>query len=73
MSGEDFFNRLFSSMCFGSMFSVWLLVTVVISLKRGWLFALSSVVGYIAVLFAVELAAWLAMVLESKLNNHDRS
>ncbi len=54
--GEEFFSRLFSSMCFGSIFSVWMIVTIVISFRRGWLFALSSVLVYVACLLAVAVA-----------------
>lgn len=61
----ELFERLFSSLCLGNIFGVWLICTVVISIERGWRFAVASIGAYIVVLVLVVFAVWLFSLIES--------
>ena len=56
---SEFFDRLFSSMCFGGVFGCWLLLTVIILLRRGVYPALQSAALYLAAWLIVMLLGWL--------------
>ena len=56
---REFYDRLFSSMCFGGVCGCWLLLTVIILFRRGVYPALQSVALYLAVWLIVMLLGWL--------------
>jgi hypothetical protein len=63
---SEFLDRIFSSLCFGSLFGVWLLSTIIVSFKRGWQFAILSIAGYILLLVIVAMSSWLCSSFQPK-------
>jgi hypothetical protein len=55
---EELCSRIFSTMAFGSLFGTWLIITIVLTYKRGWLAAIHSLVAYLCIWLLVSFTGY---------------